>query len=79
MLAGFGMSVDDNSAFDQLQMALGGVAGYPYSGSPAPDVGIFSGLWGVISQAVFGQNATTQIALQTLQSALSQTWGFRRS
>jgi RHS repeat-associated protein len=70
MLAGVTMSPDDSSPFDQTQINLGGVAGFPYSGLNS----VYS-VEDIYSQAAFGPNASTQVALDTLLSALNGNSG----
>ncbi|MBZ5610117.1 MAG: RHS repeat-associated core domain-containing protein [Acidobacteriia bacterium] len=70
MLAGITMNPDDTSPFDKLQMSLGGVAGFPYSGS-----GFWQSVGSVTYQAAFGRNASTAVALATLKDALNNNSG----
>jgi hypothetical protein len=56
--------------FDSQQIALGGVAGYPYAG-----LGRGASLGSVFSQALIGPNASTQVGLNTLLDALNNNAG----
>jgi len=70
ILAGVTMNPSTDPTIAQQQAALGAVAGFPYSGQSLPQ-----SLGAVVSQAVFGPNASTAVALQTLLAALNGTSG----
>ena len=69
LLAGSTMNLTD-PVFEGLQTNLGAVAGFPYSGLNLP-----MSVANVLSQATFGPNVFTQVALNTLQDAFSSNGG----
>lgn len=74
MLAGITMGPGDSTgsgaAFDNEQIALGAVAGFPYAGQSQP-----ASIASVLSQAVFGPNTSTLYAVAALEDALSSNTG----
>ncbi len=70
VIAGITMGPGSSQAFDDIAALLGAVASYPYNGETHGD-----SVMSVISQAWFGPNESTSIALSGLLSALNGTTG----
>jgi hypothetical protein len=62
--------MNDGSPFDQEQISLGGIAGFPYAGLNPVD-----SVLSVVSQAALGPNASTVVALNALLDALNNNNG----
>ncbi len=79
LIAGITMSPNDNSPFDKLDMTLGGVSVYPYSGltdsfwNNLKQTG--TGVASVFGQGVGGANTSTSVALASLLEVLNTTTG----